>query len=207
MGFFFNNGNNFFINGMFTSVFMIPVIRQILKREYSAKLYRVSTYYVSLCLLLVIPSLLYSAIFSPVCYFSVGLKQDFVSFLYYFVLNTFNYLCGCYFGLFVGAVCGDHLSLIISPFIFILFMLGSGYFRSNDNFPWMFKWLNYVSPYRYMIELYILIEQDYNVITQEIGKKLGYTKGLEACMLILGGYLALGFIMGFIALKLYASKF
>lgn len=207
LGFFFNNCNNFFINGIFTSIFMIPLIRQIIKREYSAKLYRISTFFCSLVIIFLIPSLIYSAIFSPVLFYTIKLETNFLMFFYYFLLNFFVYALACYFGVMIGSTFGDELSLIVSPFVFVLFMLGSGYFRSNQSFPKAFSFLNWISPYRYMMELYILIEEDANDVTGRIGETMGYTVGIEVCFAVLAGYLLLALFLGYVSIKVYASKF
>lgn len=207
LGYSFNITNNLFINGLFNALFMIPVIRKVLKREYSSKLYSISAFYAQFCLFLLVPSLIAATIYVPICYFTIRVESDFKTFILHYLLNLFQFSLGEFFGNMTGSFVGDQLGLIVSPLFFVLFLLGSGFFRSNQSFPVGLRWLNYISPYRYIMELYIYIQKDYNEITEMIGEKMGYDIGVENCMIILGSFMIFTLITGFIAVRNYASKF
>lgn len=207
LGLCFNITNNFFINGMFTSLFMVPVIRRLLKREYSAKLYSISAFYISFLFLLLLPAFLVSIIFSPVIYYSIQMEVTPILLLYFFCVNFFVYLLGELFGLACGAILGDQLSLVVSPMFFVLFLLGSGFFRTNNSFPAAIKWLNWISPYKYLIEIYLSIEQNYNLETNFIAEKMGYLTGVQDCIIILTATIGFIIVLGFIAVRAFSIKF
>lgn len=207
LGYCFNTTNNFFITGLFAALFMVPVVRKVLKREYSAKMYRVTTFYTQFMILILLPALLYSVIYVSILYFAIQIENSFKSFIIHLALNFFLFSFAECFGTMCGAFFGDQLGLIISPLFFVLFLLGSGFFRSNDSFPSAFRWLNYISPYRYMIELYLYLQKDFNQITSIVAEKMGYTIGVGNCIGILGGYFAVIVLLGFIGVRAFATKF
>lgn len=212
VGFFFNNVNQFFINGIFCSLFIVPAMKIILKREYSAKLYRLSTFYTSLAITLLINSLIYTLIFTPICFFSINLLvsdpiQNFWQFWIFFFINFFMFTLGQFFGLCIGGSFAENVSLVISPFILLIFMLGSGFYRSNDSLPKFISWLFYTSPYKYLLELLMKNFEHFNAITEHIPEQMKYDYGLEICISVLLATSAIILILGFIGIKLYASKF
>lgn len=207
LGICFNTTNNYFITGMFTSLFMFPVIRKVLKREYSAKMYRVSSFYFHHIIVTFIPALIYSLIFSPTIYFSLQTVMDFPGLLLFWLCNFCLFSLSECFGTMCGAALGDQLGLIVSPLFFVLFLLGSGFFRSNDSFPSALIWLNWISPYRYMMEIYLGVFQNFNEITKMIAPMMGYTVGIGNCVLILCGFWLLVLVLGFLFVKQFSSKF
>ena len=207
LGFSFNITNNLFIVGMFNSIFAIPVVRKILKREYSAKMYNISSFYVQYIILLFVPSFFYSIMLSPALYYGIQLENKFSDMLIFFVMNFLYFSLSEGFGTLCGAAFGDQLSLIISPLFFILFMLGSGFFRSNNSFPSALKWLNWISPYKYMMELYLRLHKNFSLETAAILDKMGYTMGIQNCLIILFSIWIVCIFFGFIAVKNFAAKF
>ena len=207
LGICFNSVNNLFINGLFTTLLMIPVIRKLLKREYASKMYSISAFYISLLIILLIPSFLTSIIYSPIMYFGIQMNKDFTGFIYFYLITFFTWTLGEFFGLLCGSFFGDQLSLIISPITFILFLLGSGFFRSNASFPSYLKWLNIISPYKYIMELYLKVQQNFNYITEILPEAMGYTTGVTESIIILSSTSLLVIILGFIGVRMFSSKF
>lgn len=212
VGFFFNNINQFFINGIFTSVFMIPTIKPVLKRESAAKLYRISTFYTSLCTTMLINSLIYAVIFSPITYFSIDFMTgdpvvDFWVLTNYFILNFSYFTLGQFLGLMIGGWLNEQATFVATPFVFIVFMLGSGFYRGNSTIPKFISWFLYISPYKYMLELLLKNFDDFNDITKKIPENMNFNIGVEECISILVSFGVIVLIFGYIGIKYKSSKF
>ena len=207
LGISFNTTNGFFINGMFSSLFSIPVIRNVLKREYSAKLYRISTFYVAQVIVMLLPSFTISIIYTPIIYYSIQVETSFIKFLLFFITNFFQFTLGQTFGLFLGALFDYNKALIVSPLLFILFMLGSGFFRTNDSWPVYLRWINIISIYKYTLELYINIQKDFNYSTKLLPDLFGYNQGLLTCIIVLICVFILVFVCGYFSVKRFSAKF
>jgi hypothetical protein len=212
VGFFFNNCNQFFINGLYSAVFMIPSIKVVLKREVSAKLYRVSTFYFSIAITLLVNSLIFATIYTPIIYLAIKFyfetfKLNLEHFLIFYCLNFFNFTLGQYTGLFIGSTFSEELTYIISPLMFIVFMLGSGFYRGNNSIPSYISWLLYVSPYKYVMELLMRNFNEFSIDTKSIPDLMNYNYGAEICLPVLFGMMILFLMSGWAGLKLYSSKF
>lgn len=205
LGFFFNCVNNLFINGLYTTIFYIPILKAILMREYSAKLYRISTFFLATICTLIIPAITYCFIFTNVLFWTIKLKKDFNSLVEFFFMNFLNFLIGSTYGIFLGASLPDHLIFSVAPVILVLQTMGSGYYRNSGSFPAAFKWLTYISPYRYALEIMIRIED----IDDEPGIATIYEfdYGYEICIVVLFTIYILMNFLAFIFLKRYASRF
>ncbi len=212
IGFFFNNVNQFFINGIYTSIFMIPTLKTVLKREYSAKLYRISTFYSSLALSLLINSFLYAIIFCPVTFFTLNLifetaLDNLNVFSIYFLLNFFIFSLGQFFGLLIGGSLPEAAGYVVTPFMFIIFMLGAGIYRGNQSLPQFVAWFLYISPYKYLLELTMKNFMNFNQITEKIPDLMDYNYGNEVCIPTLIGTMMTVLIIGYFGIKNYAAKF
>ena len=211
VGFFFNICNQFYINGLYCSLFMIPTIKNVLKREVSGNLYRVSTFYFSLAVSMLLNSLIYAVIYTPLTYLTINFFFDsfalnFLHIFNYFCLNFFMFTIGQYTGLFIGSTFNETLTFIISPLLFIIFMLGSGFYRGNNSLPSYISWLLYISPYKYLIEL-LMRNFGYNDVTRNIPDVMNYNFGVEECIPILLTMMSVFLISGWMGLKIYSSIF
>jgi ABC-type multidrug transport system permease subunit len=212
MGFFFNNVNQFFINGMYTALFAIPVVKNILKREYSAKLYRISTFFLAYIIASLINSLMYAIIFTPITFFSTNLlmqstEENLTVFSTFFCLDFSIYTLGQFFGLLLGGSLPEHVCFMVSPLMFILFMLGAGVYRGNSSLPNFVSWLFYISPYKYFLELELKNFKNFNEITKRIPDLLQFNYGLEVCIPALIGTMMTVLILGYFGIRSYSAKF
>jgi hypothetical protein len=207
IGFFFNNTNMLFVNGMYTTIYMIPAIKTLLKRECSAKLYRVTSFYLAFLLTLLINSLLYAVVFTTVLYFTNGLFYDPFHYLIYFVLNFFIFTFGQYVGFIFGTFVPHSVSIYIVPFFTVFFMLGSGFYKGNATMPVFISWLFDVSPYKYFIEILTKLFSDFNDITRRLPVDLDYQFGIVNCIYLLLGFLGGVVILGLIGMKMVTAKF
>ena len=86
-------------------------------------------------------------------------------------------------------------------------MLGSGFYNSNGDFPSFFTWINYISPYKYMLEIMYKTQADFNDITRIVPEKLGYENGLPLCYLVLSSMFGFFLIIEYPFLYLYARHY
>ena len=206
-GFFYNNCNNFFINGIMYTLYTIPALKSLLQRECAAKLYRMSTFYTSLFITLIIPAVLYSVIFSFLLFEGIQLNKDFTRFLVFFTMNIFIYVTGSTYGLAFGALIPEKVIITVAPFLATMFSLGSGFYKSNNDFPSIFSWVNLISPYRYILEIQMGNQEDFNNITDNILELNGYTSGVTFCLIYLFSTFAFVFIVGYILFVVYSKRF
>ncbi len=186
---------------------MLPVLKNVIKRESSAKLYRLSSFYFSLLVVLLINSILYSVIFSPLLYYTVDFYYDLGHFLKYFVYNFVIFTFGQYFGLMIGANFDEKLSFVITPICFIIFMLGSGFYKGNATLPSYLSWLLHLSPYKYFMEMTLKNFAEAKEITKHAPEILDYTNGIDVCIYVLAGWITVVLLIGFLGLKFYTAKF
>jgi len=210
--YFFNNVSTAFQNGIYSSIFMLPLIKTVLKREYTAKLYRLSSFYFSLITTVLINSLLYGIIFTSILFSATQFFFDdplnsIKHYLLLFLTNIVNFTIGQYFGIFVGGSFSEYTSFVLTPIFFTSFMLGCGVFRGVSTIPSYMSWLLYVSPYKYFMELETKLFSDYNAITEIIPIKLDYNYGLDVCIYALTTFTLITLLLGFIGLKYYSAKF
>ena len=206
-GFFYNNCNNFFINGIMYTLYTIPALKSILRRECASKLYRMSTFYVALFVTLIVPAIVYSVIFSFLLFEGIRLKRDFETFMVFFTMNIFIYVTGSTYGLMFGAIIPEKIIITIAPFVATLFSLGSGFYKSNDDFPSVFQWVNSISPYRYILEIQMGNQSDFNDVTDQILIKNGYDSGTQFCLIYLFSTFTGVFLMGYFLFVWYSKRF
>lgn len=207
IGYYFNNINSFFINGLYTTLMMLPVLKNVIKRESSAKLYRLSSFYISLLIVLLLNSIIYAVIFTPLLYYTIDFYYDINHFLIYFCYNFAIFTFGQYFGLCIGANFSYTSTYLVSPICFITFMLGYGFFRGNSSLPSYLSWFLYISPYRYFMELTLKNFADAKDITKSVPERLDYNFGFEYCIYYLVCWISVILIIGFMGLKFYTAKF
>jgi hypothetical protein len=206
-GFFFNNTHIFFVSGMNTTLLMLPSLQFVLKRESSANLYRISTFYCAMLITLLINSFYYSTVFTLIEYFTNGLYSDVEHFALYYLLNVFAFTFGQYFGLFIGSFLPGKLGIVVAPFVFLFFLLGSGFYKGNASMPSFISWLFNISPYKYFLEIYLKLFANATEITKHLPEMLDYQFGIENCIYVLSGYLLFVIVLGLIGTKFITSKF
>jgi len=200
-GFVFNTVNNFFINGMYTAIYSIPALKNMLKREFPTKVYSFTSFYIALIIYFIVQTLIYSSVYTLPLYFSTYLKQGGMNFALQFFCNCLNYFIGISYGLLLSSILPEKAIFPIVPWVFILFMVGSGYYRDNNTFPTWFKFLNCLSPYKYLIGINMLNQQNHNKIIDNMIMTLGYDDNIITPVVIMIVYAVLVTYLGFKMLK------
>lgn len=207
VGFYYTVINQFFWNGLYTAVQFVPEIKNVLKREYSNKMYRISTYYLATVIGLLVNTVLYTTIFSLSVYFSTGFNYSVKNFVEFYFFLFFTFTIAQNFGLFLSASLDEALVLLIANFAGIFFSVGSGFIVGNNSISKYFSWLFYTSPYRYLMEIGLNIDKNFSPITQHIPEDFNYTYGELICFPILFGSMLIFIILGGFGMKKSSAKF
>lgn len=144
-----------------TSVALFPIEREIFVKEYDSGLYHIIPYYLSKLLIDLPLTAFFPMLFTAIVYYAVN--------LYYPVGNFFLFMLGTVllswlatlFGIFIGAIVGDaNVAIEIAPMIFVPIILFSGYTTNTENIVAGLKWIEYMSPVRYIFEYFVHNEFD-----------------------------------------------
>ncbi|KAI3673718.1 hypothetical protein L6452_39846 [Arctium lappa] len=139
---------------LFQAIFTFPQERQILCKERSSGMYRLSSYFISrtigdLPMELVLPTL-----FCIITYWTAGLKPEFLSFLYALFTLLFSVLVSQGLGLALGALVMDQKSAtILGSVIMLSFTLAGGYYVQHV--PAFILWIKYISISQHTYKLLI----------------------------------------------------
>ncbi len=210
--FFFNNISITIFNAILTSCYIIGSNKSILKKESSSKLYRLSSFYLSLITSLLIYSIIYAIIYTTMTYIGIQFLYDntyknIEKYLLLFLSNFFKYSIGQCVGIFIGSNFEEKFNGLIIPFVSILFYFGAGFYRGNNTIPSYISWLFYGSPYKYFMELELNLFADYNELTNSIPERMGFSYGPYVCFSSLIGFTLIVLIFGYVGIKYNTAKF
>lgn len=107
-------------------------------------------------------------------------------------------------GIFVGTlVTNPSTAIEIAPMIFVPLILFSGYTTNTDNIVAGIKWIEYISPVRYLFEYFVHNEfGDIDLDPVNPVDTLNFELNIWKIILILGGYIMGLFILSLITLKI-----
>ncbi|CAM8890971.1 unnamed protein product [Rhodiola kirilowii] len=148
--------------------------RKILLRETSRGAYRISSYVISNTLVF-IPFLLVVAILYTVpVYWLVGLRKDADAFLYFLlvvwmVALTSNSFVACFSALVPDFIMGTSLMAGVMGSYFLF----SGYFITKGDIPWYWRFMHYMSLFKYPFECFMINEfggeNGWKICAQSVG--------------------------------------
>jgi ABC-type multidrug transport system permease subunit len=195
--------------------------RPLFLRENANKTYGVLSYYLSKQMVDTPYLLLLPFIFAQLVYYGTGITVDIGRVLIFNLGLLLQVWCSSALGIFIGTIFkNDQIAFIFGPALLLPVILFSGFtVNLNSVYVWL-RWLQYISPIRYTIEILVRNEFDGNdrYITTEglssntlggssgVAEQFGYTLGIFNCMLILA---VIGFvlrILSFAALKFNVSR-
>ena len=200
-GLFYNNTTNFFINALFLVIMSMNDTKRKLKKERQSRMYSLYSFYLALLVDYAFYGLIQSVIVGTVMYYSMGLYTDLFHLTLYCAVLFFVFMQGTTFSIALSSFLPERLSLILGPTAFVIFMLGSGFFKRNDAFNPHNKWMNTLSPFKYDIELFIRIVEGYNELTGKVAAELAYDSGVSTCLNFLLGFVGVSVVIGFLGLK------
>lgn len=217
LGFFFDNSISTFMTHIFATILSFPAERPVFIREYSAKMYTCSSYFLSKNLVETPLVCLITLTYLIIIYFTVGLRLDSGSHVFIFYgayllqalcAQSLGYFIGCFFQSINSATTG--INVLILPFTMF-----AGSIINEDSMPrWLF-WVKYFSPMKYATEIGNRNEFEGNneislknetITSDQIIATMNYEVGLTNCFVILASMVIIYRIIGFILLKRMIKK-
>ncbi|KAH9524967.1 hypothetical protein Btru_028364 [Bulinus truncatus] len=150
-------------SNMFAVVNSFPLELAIFLREYGTGLYRVDTYYLTKTIAEVPLFIAVSAIFATITYWMIGLYCSWQAYLIAVGILLLVANVAISLGYLISTACGSvTVSLAVAPPLLIPFMLFGGLFVNNGNIPVYFKWLEYMSWFKFSNEV-LMVNQWRNI--------------------------------------------
>ena len=152
---------------------------------------------------------MFPALFVCVIYYIVNFNNNAGSFFLFIVGVVLSSWVATLIGIFVGTlVHNPNTAIEITPMIFVPIMLFSGYTTNTDNIVAGLKWLEYMSPIRYLFEYFVHNEFDSRDDLGNVNpvETLNFELNRWKIILILVGYILFLFIASLITLKLFSRQ-
>jgi hypothetical protein len=184
----------------------IPLNLPVFIREKSSKLYRIFPYYFGRYLSNIVVQCFYPTLLTMLIYFSVKIKLNIFTFLYFLadvlLLNltglSLGYMCGCLY-------LDPMNAFILANVIYMFFWCGAGGFINIPSMPLWIKIISYITPSRYSIEIILRLIMWDAPYSDKYLEELGYTMGLPLSFLmmfvILTVYVFIGYFVLYIKFK------
>lgn len=199
-----------YMTNIFSVVLAFPLERKVFLREHNSHMYSVSTYYLAKNIVETPYNIILTTIFVSATYWAVGMRPDGISFFQ----TLLGLICMSQFsqsmGYTIGAAFNDVAqALIITQATLIPNILFSGIVASIETLPPYCKWISYIAPFRYILEIILRAEFDDNDDQphgNDVAKDIGYTLGVGWCFLIVCCIFVFFRILGFFILRKLVTK-
>lgn len=189
--------------------------RPILIRERASCTYRVSTSYFAKLIAVLPVSIFLMIVFIIPVYYIAGLQSEFDKFLTYFAILLSLRLAAITLGLMISALSKSiYISLILGPFLIVIFVLLGGLKAEKDEITWILLWIRYLSPPFYSCQALIqneFVGDEFQLDTdtsQLIGGEYYLEQynfdqiGIWFCFIALMGFAVLYCIIGYVAMRI-----
>ena len=135
---------------MFSDVNVFNIEKPIFIRERLSNTYCTSAYYFARSLAYFPEEVILPLILVSICYFLVNLNTSFEAFMWtYFAIFLVSWSSSS-FAIFISAIAPNpQIAYALIPSLTIPFLLVGGLFIPSSNIPEMFKFLEYLSIFRY----------------------------------------------------------
>ena len=168
------------MTGIVGTITTFPEQRLLFERERDNNMYPTTLYVITKTLVQLPENILFSAVYCVIIYFMVGLDSEFYEF---FIGLSLSILATGSVGLIIGVFAANPgEAMNIMPVAFIPFLLFAGFLVSLDQIPAFLRWLQWIDPFKYMIEALTISEYDgveYETETGPMGQPIGYDNGSE----------------------------
>jgi ATP-binding cassette, subfamily G (WHITE), member 2 len=198
------------------SLAMFLFDRSIYVREHRNGMYRPSAYYLGKILQDVPLGIMVNFVFSTIAYFMVGLQGTAEKFFMFFLICTLVMLNSYTLCLFISNIAKNYqVANVIAPLVLVLYLLPSGFLINLNSIPIIWRWIKYISFFRYGFEALVLNEfegltfdctnctkngLDYVELTY------GFRRGdFDTSVYITGGSCVVYAVLGYICLRLFRT--
>lgn len=176
-------------------------------KEYDGGLYEIIPYYLSKLFIDLPLTAFFPILFTCIVYYIVNLNNPAANFFLFMLGTVMLAWLATLFGIFIGAIVGDvNMAIEIAPMVFVPIMLFSGYTTNTENIMGFLKWIEYLSPVRYIFEYFVHNEFDDKKIQGNPLDTLNFKIKLELIILILFGYILFLMLASVITLKIGSRK-
>jgi ABC-type multidrug transport system permease subunit len=116
---------------------------------------------------------------------------------------------GASIGMFVGNLSNDHKKTTqFMPIFFVPFIILAGFIASTKTLPWAFKWMGYISPFKYMMEILLRGEfSDVHWAEPLILEAFDYELGTKICYSVVIGYIVVFRVAAYWLMTKKVAKF
>lgn len=143
------------------SLAMFLFDRSIYVREHRNGMYRPSAYYVGKILQDVPLGIAVNFVFSTIAYFMVGLQPTAEKFFFFFLICTLVMLNSYTLCMFISNISKNYqVANVIAPLVLVLYLLPSGFLINLNSIPIIWRWIKYISFFRYGFEALVINEFD-----------------------------------------------
>lgn len=156
---FFLTMNTAFSN--LSSLAMFLFDRSIYIREHRNGMYRPSAYYFGKVIQDLPISIIVNFFFSVTAYYMIGLQSDIKHFAWFFLIGTLI-MCNSYgMCMFISNISKNYaVANVIAPLVLVLYLIPSGFLINLDSIPIIWRWIKYISFFRYGFEALVINEFD-----------------------------------------------
>lgn len=202
------------------SLAMFLFDRSIYIREHRNGMYRPSAYYIGKILQDVPLGIFVNFIFTTIAYFMVGLQPTAEKFFMFFFICTLVMLNSYTLCMFISNISKNYqVANVIAPLVLVLYLLPSGFLIKLDSIPIYWRWIKYISFFRYGFEALVLNEFD--GLTFDCGTQKGCIsdgkeyvtifyglnpKDFDMCLYMVGGSVAVYGLLGYLCLRFLRSN-
>ena len=189
-----------------TVLTVFPLERALFSKEYASGLYGIAPYYFSkLCIEIPLTSF-FPAAFLAIIYYAINLYNDISIFFLTLFIGVVASWMATIMGVFFGSLIKDSKAAIdIAPLVLVPFLIFSGFTSNSSNILAFLKFIEYLSPIRYVFELFVTAQ--FNGLEEELGdfwplKTLNFSLGYGYLFLIMSVYMLILMFMALVALKM-----
>lgn len=140
--------------------------RNIYVREHANGMYRPSAYYIGKIVQDVPIAVLVNLIFNLVAYYMTGLQPDAAHFAKFFLMCTLVMLNSYALCMWISNISKNYqIANLTAPLVLVLYLLPSGFLINLDSLPIVWRWLKYISFFRFGFEA--LVENEFDGLVFE----------------------------------------
>lgn len=155
---FFLTMNTAFSNLGALAIFLLE--RNIYTREHNNGMYRPSAYYVGKIVQDVPIAILVNLVFNLIAYYMVGLQPAWDRFACFFLMCTLVMLNSYGLCMWISNMAKNYqIANLTAPLILVLYLLPSGFLINLNSLPVFWRWLKYISFFRFGFEA--LVENEF----------------------------------------------
>ena len=122
----------------------------IFLREHKLGYYKLAAYFLSKVFIELPYQIFFPMLLVTIAYYMVGFRSDLQHFFTLMLISVLTALNGMAMGTLAASIFKTiEVALAVLPLLLIPMMIFSGLMINNQNIPWYFKWIRYISPTQY----------------------------------------------------------